>query len=1823
MQDQNIDLNAAQKSIDKCRSKLLETSARNILLNFNIKSKSKVIRIFGTSIKSVERIVKERRSFCLDFVTPLSKVEINARGLSEEQIGRAEKDPIECTKFRGYPTDLDLPFCKVSTNQIVIPEKGRGKNYKIPVPYFKDELEKRLKRLYDAQRTKFEETGVKTLYLVLGFIKWREANFSNREMLAPLLSIPLEMKRTKVAGSGIQREYSFEVSAQEAEEINLTLKIKLQSQGFELPDFDDEERSYTEYLNSVKERIEIFNRETGGQWEVVGYGALCCLEFFTQAMHHDLNPDSWPDGIKSMVNGTALGSLYLNRNEEKEFNCCPHHIDAMPNIHQSVPLIYDADPFQHDALIDAIEFGKDLIIIGPPGTGKSQTITNLIAAAIFNGKKVLFVSEKMAALEVVKRRLESVGMGEFCFYLHSNISNKKEILKNIQKRLKFDFSKYTEDSYTEVVEGYEFQKNKLNEYETIINSNWGRTGASVHDWLAAKARWEVKLGDVAFSIPEIKIESSSIAVNERKLLTDKLRTFIEAYIKVATLYNGDQIGALETHPWYGVCAENVREAKVAKHVYECISYSQRKLEEAIVLFRTLEQVVGKSLIFNLSDISRFKKPESNLLPSIEKIVWHEIPCVLNHDYRKSLENYINTFDNLREYIHSLKSIVKEEFLKDFFESSNDKFDSFKERKRVSISELRRYFAKIELAIQSVETEKSRILDLLKDAPESIKKSVFDKDYLKGAVFFKTFIAELNNLNRSSWGSGCQLTDILGSDVVSFRKSRSSFLTARERVSGIYDLKMIPDYACVKKVVSRVKSAGFFDKILAVLSLGEYAENKRKVISWAKETKDCLNEENLDSLVSFMETKDEYDDHHYEEKFKGLYRGVETDPDELQNYLNWRNNVKKKYGKLSGAYSYLVSLDEASYSSLVEFSYPDQYIEVCKSLNNALCAFFDTRQSFKYIEKVIEFQDNLRASIEFLDKIALSSSVDVSELRVIAGRRKEFLLNLKRLESSKIRESGLSQYALVDVFTDKSEVSIDYLRSMLNLYERLRTLLNDEDAINSLLTNCTEEKYKLFAQSLTSFSEAIQNYDLSFSSFKDKAKLDLSQWQRNTKMDLVELYSRNKEALGNEGDLPLWANYVRVLKDSEKSSIYPLIKLLLDHKISVDLLPSALKYSIAMSVCNAICQKYENLPGGVEQDRKQGLFKEFDRALTEKVKNCVIARQASHKGFVGVYSYKASELTELNLLKREISKQKRHIPLRQLIQRAGGTLLDIMPCWMMSPFSVAQVLKPGTIIFDLVVMDEASQILPEYAIGALARGKQAVIVGDPNQLPPTPFFKSVANDSDEDESEDYDEIDKQESILEYFSSKIPQRQLNWHYRSQHESLILFSNREFYNDELVVFPSPNPKDKNLGIKFQYIDNGYFVNGRNIEEAKVVAKEIIQHTKLHPDDSLGVVAMNNAQKECIENFLEKYSNSYDVQLDELINRPKDGLFIKNLENVQGDERDVIFISFTYGKDKDSGKVMQRFGPINQAKGWRRLNVLFTRARKRMHVFSSMRDIDILPNETSNGHKSVKALKDFLTWAEKKCLPIKATKTRRPPDSDFEITVMEMLKDHGFECDAQVGVASFFIDVAVKDPYDQDSYLMGIECDGATYHSSRSARERDRLRQEILEKKGWLIKRVWSTDWFENPKATLSPIITELQKLREKSRVEHSLVDKDEAGGLDKSSNFCAPEDELSRLHLSNCDSEENNDQVESGGDEFDSDRTLKEQLLDLRDQINQEYPDVPNQNRLLNDKIIDALLRHKPLDREEFAECLPQALRVQIDIRQANDYLGKVFELIREYV
>jgi very-short-patch-repair endonuclease len=447
--------------------------------------------------------------------------------------------------------------------------------------------------------------------------------------------------------------------------------------------------------------------------------------------------------------------------------------------------------------------------------------------------------------------------------------------------------------------------------------------------------------------------------------------------------------------------------------------------------------------------------------------------------------------------------------------------------------------------------------------------------------------------------------------------------------------------------------------------------------------------------------------------------------------------------------------------------------------------------------------------------------------------------------------------------------------------------------------------------------------------------------------------------------------------------------------------------------------------------------------------------------------------QLAILLREFQKKRRHLPIRRLMAEAGHAIQAIKPVFMMSPPSIAKFVPPGSISFDSVIFDEASQVQPVDALGAILRGRHAVVVGDSKQLPPTRFFERVLDEeSDEEEAATSD----LESILGLFCAQgAPEEMLRWHYRSRHESLIAVSNSEFYDGKLVVFPSPDRDRGRLGLVFHHSPDTFYEPGaskrHNRAEAALVADAVMRHAREYPDLKLGVAAFSQSQAQMIEDELERRRRNRPEYEEFFRETGPEPFFVKNLENVQGDERDVILISVGYGRRSD-GFMSMNFGPLNWEGGERRLNVLITRARLRCEVFSNFVADDIDLSRTSA--RGVVALKRYLKYAQTGIEDVPVP-TGAEPESPFEEHVASELEKLGYTVHPQVGSGGFRVDLAVVDPEQPGRYLVGIECDGATYHRARSARDRDRLRQQVLEGLGWRIHRVWSTDWFRNPQRQL----------------------------------------------------------------------------------------------------------------------------------------------------
>jgi hypothetical protein len=516
------------------------------------------------------------------------------------------------------------------------------------------------------------------------------------------------------------------------------------------------------------------------------------------------------------------------------------------------------------------------------------------------------------------------------------------------------------------------------------------------------------------------------------------------------------------------------------------------------------------------------------------------------------------------------------------------------------------------------------------------------------------------------------------------------------------------------------------------------------------------------------------------------------------------------------------------------------------------------------------------------------------------------------------------------------------------------------------------------------------------------------------------------------------------------------------------------------ICDAIDESGTlNQFSGAVFNKKIEQYKRMDREWTRLSQREAYCRLASK---VPDFTREAAHSSELGILQRCIKSNGRGTSIRKLFDQIPNLLPRLCPCMLMSPISAAQYLDPNRTPFDIVVFDEASQLPTCKAVGVLARGENAIIVGDPKQMPPTSFFATNTVDEDNLETEDL------ESILDdCLALNMPQSHLLWHYRSRHESLIAFSNSQFYENKLFTFPSVN--DRESKVKLILVD-GVFDRGKtrtNKAEAQAVVEQIKARYQ-NPEtsqQSIGVVTFNISQQHLIDDLLtEAYTQ--DPGLEQWAINREEPLFVKNLENVQGDERDVILFSVGFGPD-ENGKIYMNFGPLNREGGWRRLNVAVSRARCEMMVFSTMRSEQLDLNRTKA--EGVAALRSFLEYAEGRALALEDTEVQmqQTDPNGVALSICKTLAEHGFETDLSVGRSEYRVDIGVIDPQKPDQYLLGIMLDGTGYGAAKTTRDREIAQLDVLSGLGWQLLRIWCMDWWDNRDKEMKRILDKLKDIQD----------------------------------------------------------------------------------------------------------------------------------------
>lgn len=707
-------------------------------------------------------------------------------------------------------------------------------------------------------------------------------------------------------------------------------------------------------------------------------------------------------------------------------------------------------------------------------------------------------------------------------------------------------------------------------------------------------------------------------------------------------------------------------------------------------------------------------------------------------------------------------------------------------------------------------------------------------------------------------------------------------------------------------------------------------------------------------------------------------------------------------------------------------------------------------------------------------------------------------NIKELKTwiKKIEECDSIASSLFDSNWDKNNPNEnDINNSSSNLikfkeYLSLKIFVGDviskfnSNGINYNKINKSIENIVTYRQELKQLIDEIKditklNFEICFSSDYENIEFTL-------------VFNKINKMKPDVDDLTIWFQYLNAIEEIKKANLFIFYEKCLNIHLPYEDLDTALEIQFLRLWINGFAFSKSNILRQFNKGQHGDLIKQF-RILDKDQINSAKLRLFDIL-ISNTSNIKAGYPKEVSALLREGKLQRLRKSLRQIIQMLPNLFLELKPCLMMSPTTVAQLLNPEIFHFDVIIFDEASQLTTEDCIGSIIRGNRLIVAGDTKQLPPTSFFRTVTEPSEEEIHDDDVEDTREDldSILdECTTSGFPQCMLKWHYRSKHEHLIAFSNKHLYK-ELYTFPNCVENSDTLGVKFYYHENTTLTKeNARLQEAQLVAKAVLNHAKKFPHLSLGVATLNINQKGLIENEIEKLRQEDNSCEDFFSDSKQEYFFVKNLESIQGDERDVIMISVGFFKNQN-GVLSMNFGPINQDGGERRLNVLITRARYKLEIFSAIKSIDFNMDKTDK--RGVELLQKYLDFAEKGEISLIQNTTTEIDDSfdsEFEESVCRVLRENGLSVKSQVGCSGYKIDLAIRDKNNPGQFILGIECDGAAYHSSATARDRDRLRQEVLENLGWKIYRIWSTDWFKNPQKETQDLLAHIKKLEVKSEL------------------------------------------------------------------------------------------------------------------------------------
>ncbi|MCC6526068.1 MAG: DUF4011 domain-containing protein, partial [Polyangiaceae bacterium] len=1315
------------------RRRLLDLSNRNRLLNFKHSNRARThIRVIDEQPEFLYRTIVEGRTLAFRAVPEPAAKE-----------GRVLPEVAETARAAKLNTDFELPA--PAAEPALVDERHEDRF--IQTLHYPEDMERKLRAIQDAARTALEETGAPTLYGAFGFLEWYEDDHAQTPLLAPLLLHPLEIVRKLRTG-----KYEFSVtSADDETQTNITLAERLKvGFGLVLPTLDEGEGPEA-YFAKVAALVAGFKR-----WRVRRFVTIGIFAFARLVMYRDLDPATWPS--RALESHPLLLELFGGRTMSAADAEPPGwDLDAQEDAGKAPLLIADADSSQVAAIADALT-GRSLVIQGPPGTGKSQTITNLIAAALASGKRVLFVAEKMAALHVVKKRLDDAQFGRFCLELHSVKARKKDVLAALRSRLEPAGAPGAAPELGARTEQVRDLRRRLNAYVATLRESVGASTFNVQQVFGHAERARGLANGLPTDVTTVPIVGATTAtpaqMDEARAVLEGLRDRAAALAPHVARHGG--------YPWRFVQAATDSPATRRQLLSDA-----QACEAALGRLEAQVAAVPPPREWHLGDVRVLLRAIEKLPASLEA----EDALVVHAPTPEALRTLETGVGRVEERDHLLAELAR---------SISDPRAAL--RHVAAVGDLAVAAGRLssqDLAIRELEARASALRSnaerALRVSPRATKLArVVGVDGAPAVGFLGqifTAAAKLASTDRAVL--------LARTEGAVREESRSSLEAAARQAAAARELRdelaeriRVPegaDEAALRGHVLALRSAGFF----AFFSSAFRAARALHRL-WAGGAKhpNSVMADDFEAAADLVEARAALSADELRRIGGAKFAGADTDFALLARVAAFAHEVRTALPPTDERSRKLRDLvlqgDIDSLDAFVALATDRGGCEL-KEVVDAIAhrEATDLEEEAARLQSEAALQEDVARQAR---RFGLSPEVRVGSLRQVA----ELLRRLAEVESE------LEALAQLPGGAPVAQAPAPALGRAVAAAQALHRADFDPVTLGGIFAHAPVSQALELQRALGGMGKALTEID------ERRVRLGGEHFVPHELLSeartLREVRSALGAALGNEGLLAGWLEYLAARARAWRADTAPLVERFDAMRLPYDGLVEAYDACLFHSLATAAYQTWPLLGAwsGLDQERAAASFRGLDRELLRLQQEALAARLAAVKPDPGRNVGLRKDLTGRALLEHELGKKKKHIPVRQLMERAGDAITALAPCFMMSPMSVAQFLPPGARQFDMVVVDEASQMRPEDALGSLARGRQLVVVGDPMQLPPTSFFDRIdADDEPLEDDDDTDEKSDAESILDLAGGIYrPVRDLRWHYRSRHESLIAYSNRAFY-------------------------------------------------------------------------------------------------------------------------------------------------------------------------------------------------------------------------------------------------------------------------------------------------------------------------------------------------------------------------------------------------------------------------------------------------------------